>query len=185
MATDYGNAKGTTAHTEVDGHGKGSFPPFEKDTFPSQLVSFAIAFALLYVIVSKIALPRVGGLIAAREGAIENDLAEAQKLKDESDAAIKAYESELAEARARAQAIGTETRDRLSAQSEAERKTLEANLATRLADAEKTIAATREKAMGNVKSIATDATAAIVHRLTGVAPDSKAVDSAVDASLKG
>ena len=185
MATENGNAKGTTAHTEVDGHGKASFPPFEKDTFASQLVSFAIAFALLYVIVSKIALPRVGSVIAAREGAIENDLSEAQKLKDESDAALKAYESELAAARARAQAIGSETRDRLSAQSETERKALEANLATKLGEAEKTIAAMREKAMGNVKSIATDATAAIVQRLTGVAPDSKAVDSAVDASLKG
>ena len=128
MATDHGNAKGTTAHTEVDGHAKASFPPFEKDTFPSQLVSFAIAFALLYVIVSKFALPRVGSVIAAREGTIENDLAEAQKLKDESDAAIKAYETDLAQARARAQAIGSETRERLNAQSEAERKTLEANL---------------------------------------------------------
>lgn len=185
MATDHGNAKGTTAHTETSGHAKASFPPFEKDTFPSQLVSFAIAFALLYVIVSKIALPRVGSVIAAREGAIESDLTEAQKLKDESDAAIKAYETDLAQARARAQAIGSETRDRLSAQSEAERKTLEASLATKLAEAEKTIAAMREKAMGNVKSIATDATSAIVQRLTGVAPDSKTVDSAVDASLKG
>ena len=73
----------------------------------------------------------------------------------------------------------------MSAQSETERKALEANLATKLGEAEKTIAAMREKAMGNVKSIATDATAAIVQRLTGVAPDSKAVDSAVDASLKG
>ncbi len=186
MATGQSNAKGTTAHTETSGHGgKASFPPFEKDTFASQLVSFAIAFALLYVIVSKFALPRVGSLIAAREGMIEGDLAEAQKLKDELDAALKAYETELAAARARAQAIGTETRERLSAQSESERKTLEASLATKLADAEKTIATMREKAMGNVKSIAVDATSAIVERLSGVAPDSKTVDSAVDASLKG
>jgi F-type H+-transporting ATPase subunit b len=43
----------------------------------------------------------------------------------------------------------------------------------------------REKAMGNVKSIATDATAAIVQRLSGVTPDNQAIDRAVDASLKG
>ena len=67
MAT--GNAKGTTAHTAADGHGKGVFPPFQSETFASQLVSFAIAFALLYFIVSRFALPRVGGIIAAREGA--------------------------------------------------------------------------------------------------------------------
>jgi F-type H+-transporting ATPase subunit b len=185
MATNASHAKGTTAHTEVDGHGKGGFPPFQSETFASQLVSFAIAFALLYFIVSKFALPRVGGVISAREGVIDKDLADAQKLKDESDAALKAYETELADARARAQAIGTETRDKLSAQAESDRKALEASLATKLADAEKTIATTRQTAMGNVRSIASDAASAIVQRLTGIAPDSKTVDSAVDASLKG
>ena len=185
MATGHDTAKGATAHTEVDGHGKAGFPPFQSETFASQLVSFAIAFALLYFIVSKFALPRVGGVIANREGIIENDLAEAQKLKDESDAALKAYETELANARARAQAIGSETRDKLNAQAKSDRKALEASLATKLADAEKTIATTRTTAMGNVRSIASDAATAIVQRLTGVAPDSKTVDSAVDASLKG
>jgi F-type H+-transporting ATPase subunit b len=185
MATGQGTAKGTTAHTEADGHGKAGFPPFQKETFASQLVSFAIAFALLYFIVSKFALPRVGGIISNREGVIENDLAEAQKLKDESDQALKAYETELADARARAQAIGSETRDKLNAQAEGDRKALETSLAAKLADAEKTIASTRATAMGNVRSIASDAATAIVQRLTGVAPDSKTVDSAVDASLKG
>lgn len=185
MATGQGTAKGTTAHTEADGHGKAGFPPFQKETFASQLVSFAIAFALLYFIVSKFALPRVGGIISNREGVIENDLAEAQKLKDESDQALKAYETELADARARAQAIGSETRDKLNAQAESDRKALEASLATKLADAEKTIASTRTTAMGNVRSIASDAATAIVQHLTGVAPDSKTVESAVDASLKG
>ena len=87
-----------------------------------------IAFVALYLIVSRIALPRVGGVIDARQNAIDGDLAEAQKLKDESDGALKAYESELAAARSRAQAIGAETREKLNAASEAERKTLEERL---------------------------------------------------------
>ena len=185
MAESHGDAKGTTAHTEADGGHKAPFPPFEKDTFASQLVSLLIAFVALYLIVSKIALPRVGGLIDARQKAIEGDLAEAQKLKDASDEALKAYESELAAARSRAQAIGTETREKLSAASEAERKKLEQQLAVKLAEAEKTIASTREAAMRNVRGIAAEAAAAIVQRLTGMSPDGKSVDSAVDASLKG
>ena len=93
--------------------------------------------------------------------------------------------SAIVSARARAQAIGSETRDKLNAQAESDRKSLETSLAAKLADAEKTIASTRATAMGNVRSIASDAATAIVQRLTGVAPDSKTVDSAVDASLKG
>jgi F-type H+-transporting ATPase subunit b len=185
VAESHGDAKGATAHTEAEGGHKAPFPPFQKDTFASQLVSLLIAFVALYLIVSRIALPRVGGLLDARQKAIEGDLAEAQKLKDASDGALKAYESELVAARSRAQAIGNETREKLNAASEAERKTLEERLALKLAEAEKTIASTRETAMSNVRSIAADAAAAIVQRLSGVVPDGKSVDSAVDASLKG
>ena len=90
-----------------------------------------------------------------------------------------------AAARSRAQAISNETRDKLNAAAEAQRKTLEDQLSVKLADAEKTIASTREAAMSNVRGIAAEAAAAIVQRLTGIMPDGKAVDSAVDASLKG
>jgi len=184
VAESHGDAKGATAHTEADAHGR-AFPPFEKDTFASQLVSLAVAFVALYLIVSRIALPRVGSLLDQRQDAIEGDLAAAQKLKDESDAALKAYESELAAARTRAQAISAETREKLNAASNAERKTLEERLTHKLVEAEKAIAATREAAMRNVRGIAAEAAAAIVQRLTGVVPDGKTIDGAVDASLKG
>jgi F-type H+-transporting ATPase subunit b len=184
VAESHGDAKGTTAHTEADAHGR-AFPPFQKDTFASQLVSLLIAFVALYLIVSRIALPRVGSVLDERQNTMEGDLTEAQRLKDASDSELKAYESELASARSRAQAIGAETREKLNAASEAERKTLEERLSVKLAEAEKTIASTRETAMRNVRGIATDAAAAIVQRLTGLAPDGKSVESAVDASLKG
>ena len=186
-AESHGGAKGqkTGAHTGADGGHGGAFPPFDSSTFASQLVSLVIAFVALYVIVSRIALPRVGRVIDARQNAIESDLAAAQKLKDESDTALRAYESELAAARSRAQAISAETREKLSAASEAERKMLEERLSLKLADAEKTIASTREAAMSNVRGIAADAAAAIVQRLTGVVPDGASVGQAVDASLKG
>jgi F-type H+-transporting ATPase subunit b len=187
MAASHGDTKGqkTGAHTGADGGHGGGFPPFDSSTFPSQLVSLAVAFVVLYIIVSRFAVPRVGGIIEARHNAIEGNLAEAQKLRDQSDAALKAYEGELAAARSRAQAIGNETREKLNASAEAERKALEAKLAGKLADAEKQIAATRTAAMRNVKSIAADAAGAIVQRLTGTTPDAATVKKAVDASLKG
>jgi len=130
-------------------------------------------------------LSSLSSIIATRENAIAGDLAAAQKLRDESDTELKAYEAELANARAKAQAIGAETRDKLNAQAEQERKTLEDRLGIKLAEAEKAIAVTRASAMSNVREIATDAATTIVQQLTGVQPDAKAVDSAVDASLRG
>jgi F-type H+-transporting ATPase subunit b len=181
MAENHGGAETTTSHSEG---GSGGFPPFDPSTYPSQLVWLAITFVALYIIISRIALPRVGSVIDARQNAIEGDLSEAQTLKDESDAALTEYESELAAARARAQAIAAEAREKMNAAAEAERKTLDERLAAKLADAEKSIAATRATAMRNVEGIASEAAGEIVQRLTGVAPDGKTIKAAVDASLK-
>ena len=171
MAESHGNAQGTTAHTEADGGHKAPFPPFQKETFASQLVSLTITFVALYMISSRVALPRVRQTIDDRQNTIEGDLVRAQKLKDESDGALKAYETELAAARTRAQAISNDTREKLNAAADAERKALEERLSVKLADAEKTIASTRAAAMSNVRGIASDAATAIVQQLTGATPD--------------
>jgi F-type H+-transporting ATPase subunit b len=162
----------------------GGFPPFQPQTFASQLVWLAIAFVLLYVLMSRLALPRVASIIEDRQKRIAGDLADAERLKQESDAAVAAYEKALADARARAQTIANETREKQQAQADATRKTLEAGLNAKLADAEKSIAATKQAAMANVRAIAEDAARAIIERLIGTAPNDKAVAEAVADVLK-
>lgn len=172
----------TKTSTEVP-H-KSGFPPFQKETFASQLVWLAITFVALYLLISRIAIPRIGGIIEARDKRIAGDLAEAQRLKSDSEAALAAYEKALADARNRAQVIGGEIRDKLHAEAEENRKALEAKLNAQLAEAEKTIAATKSAAMTNVRGIAVDAAAAIVERLIGTTPPAPAVAAAVDDALK-
>lgn len=175
----------TTTHTEVpSSHGKGAFPPFDPTTFPSQLVWLVLTFVILYALMAKVALPRIGGIIEDRQKRIADDVAEAGRLKAESEAAVAAYEKALAEARGRAQVIATETRDKQAAEAETSRKALEDQLNAKLAEAEKSIAATRQAAMAEVRGIATDAAKAIVERLIGKAPADAAVASAVDTALK-
>jgi F-type H+-transporting ATPase subunit b len=174
----------TSAHTEAPSGPKGAFPPFQKDTFASQLVWLAVFFVLLYVLISRVAIPRIDGIMQARSGRIDGDLAEAKRLKDQSDAALAAYEKSLADARARAQALAGETRDKLAAEAEVTRKKLEAELNTRIAKAEQTITATKTAAMANVQGIATDTAIAIVERLTGTAPSGSVAQAAVAGALK-
>ena len=174
----------TSATTQIPGGGKPQFPPFNKETFASQLVWFAIFFIALYVLISRFAIPRIGGIIEARRGRVEGDLAEANKLKDQSDAALAAYEKALADARGRAQALGNETRDKLNAEADKARHALEGQLNAKLAEAEKTISATKTSAMSNVHGIAVDTATAIVERLIGTAPAGNAVQTAVADALK-
>jgi F-type H+-transporting ATPase subunit b len=176
--------KATSAHTEAPGGHKGAFPPFAKETFASQIVWLVITFVALYLVISRIAIPRIGGIFEERARRIEGDFADAKRAKADSEAALAAYEKALADARNRAQAIGAEIRDKLNAEAEERRKALEAKLNAQLAEAEKTIAATKSAAMANVRGIAVDAASAIVERLIGTMPAAPAVAAAVDDALK-
>ena len=173
----------TTTATPASEHG-GGFPPFQKETFASQLFWLVICFVALYVMVSKLILPRMSTIISERRERIDGDLAEAARMKDEANAAVTAYEKSLADARARAQAIAAENRDKVHAQAEANRKDLEAKLHAKLADADKSIAATKSSAMSNVRGIAHEAASAIVAKLIGSAPSPDAVTRAVDEAVK-
>jgi F-type H+-transporting ATPase subunit b len=139
---------------------------------------------VLYLLMSRVALPRVGSILEARRQRIEGDLAEAQRLKQESDEAIAAYEKMLADARNRAQTVANQAREQHAAAAEAARKQLAAKLNAQIAEAEKAIAAKKADAMTNVRGIATDAAAAIVERLLGSTPPSQQVDEAVADVLK-
>jgi F-type H+-transporting ATPase subunit b len=163
---------------------KQDFPPFQKDTFASQLVWLVLIFALLYLLMSRIALPRIGGIMDARRQAVEGDLAEARRLKDSSDAAIAAYEKALADARGRAQALANETREQYAREADEARKALDATLNARIAESEQAIATRRTAAMANVQDIAVETAAAIVERLLGSAPAGGDVSRAVADALK-
>jgi F-type H+-transporting ATPase subunit b len=174
----------TGAHTEVPGGGKPQFPPFNKETFVSQFIWLAVFFIALYVIISRFAIPRIGGIVEARRDRIAGDIAAANSLKEQSDAALAGYEKSLADARGRAQELANATRDRLNVEAEKTRHALEAELNAKLAKAEETIAATKTAAMANVQGIAVEIAAAIVARLIGTQPTMAAVQSAVTDALK-
>jgi F-type H+-transporting ATPase subunit b len=174
------SAQAEVGHDSGSGHA--SFPPFETSTFPSQLFWLAIAFGALYFYMSKRFLPAVGGVIEARRARIAKDLDDATTMQQKADAAAAAHEKQLADARAKAQALAKATRDQLAAEAEARRKSIEDELATKLAASEAQIAATRSQAMTNVAAIAKDTTGAIVERLIGKPADPSVVANAVDAA---
>jgi F-type H+-transporting ATPase subunit b len=172
-----------TAHTATPA-GHSTFPPFQSVNFPSQLVWLAVTFVLLYVLMSRVALPRIASILADRDKRIADDIAAANRFKEQSEAAHAAYEKALADARSRAQSIANATREQQAAAAEATNKQLEAQLHERIAAAEQSIAANRTSAMSNVGSIASDTAAAIVERLIGQAPAAHEVAAAVSETMK-
>ena len=163
---DAGHAAGTEVPHE-GGHGEGMFPPFDASTFPSQILWLAITFGLFYLFLKKVIMPRLGGILDVRENRIAQDIEQANRMKGDADAAVAAYEQELAEARANANVIGQKARDDGKAEAETARKSIEASLEAKLAEAEARVAKVKDTAMRDVGSIAEETAAAIVSALGG------------------
>ena len=158
-------------------------PQLDISTFTPQLVWLAIWFVVLYLLMARLALPRIGAAIEARQQRREGDLARAAQLKAEAEAAGAAYQKALAEARVQAQATIKETSDRLAADAAERQRALAATLAEQIAAAEHRIAAAKEQALAEVRGIAVDVGRSIVEKLTGAAPDAAKMAAAVDSRL--
>ena len=174
-----GEVHATTEHAEAPL----GFPPFDASTFASQLLWFALTFVVLYVVMSRVALPQIGSIIDKRKARIDGDLREAERLKGETDKAITAYETALAEARKNAHAIAEETRTSIRADIDAKRKAVEEDLSKKVTEAEARIGKNKQDALGRVSEIAADTAAALVSRLIGEASPAD-VQAAVAQAVK-
>lgn len=168
---ELGHGGQTDTHAEVGheaaGEHGGAFPPFDPTYFGSQILWLVLTFGFFYWILSKKILPRMTGILEVRRDRIAADLGEAERMRAETDAAVAAYEQALAEAKKKAGTIAAETRDRVKSDLDARRAAIEANLATKVGEAEARIADIKARALGEVNDIATETTEAIVSALIG------------------
>jgi F-type H+-transporting ATPase subunit b len=174
----------THAGTAVPAAEHEAFPPFDAKTFPSQILWLVITFGLFYLFLKRVVMPRLGAIIDVRNDRITQDLDHAAWLKSEADAAVAAYEQELAEAKANANKIGQQANDAAKADAESTRKKLEAELEKKLGEAEASIASIKAKAMKEVGTIAEDTTSAIVEALVGGKADKSEIAAAVKSASR-
>ena len=158
-------------------------PQLDFSTFPPQLVWLFITFAVLYGLMAAVALPRVGGAIAARREKIDGDIDKAGALKAESEAVLVAYERALAEARTSAQSVLKETTERLAAAAAERQKVLTDKLTAETSAAEKRIADAKNAALANLKSVAAEVARSAVGKLAGENLDEATIGTAIDRAL--
>ena len=158
-------------------------PQLDVSTFTPQLVWLAITFVVLYLLMSKLGLPRVDAILEARRKRLDDDLARAAEIKAEAEAVVAAYQRTLAEARARAQAAIKERTDRFAAEAAEQQRQLAAALAEQTRAAEREIGAAKERAFAEIRHVAVDVARSVTEKLTGSAADEAKLAPAVDRAM--
>ena len=163
---------------------KVGMPQLDFSTFSNQIFWLVVTLVVIYFILSRIALPRIGGALADRAGTITNDLVEAEELKQRALEAEQAYEKALADARTEAQSINVAMRAEIQAQLDVELAKADAKISARTAEAALALAEIRSSAMVSVKDVA-KATAKEIVAVMGGKADAKTVTAAVNVRMKG
>jgi F-type H+-transporting ATPase subunit b len=175
------------AAVEAAGHGGETaavgMPQLDFSTWPNQVFWLAVTLVVIYLVLSRVALPRIGAVLAERSGTISNDLAAADEMKQKAVAAEKAYNDALANARNEAAKIVAAAKAEIQKDLDKATAKADAEIAARVAESEVTIAAMRAGAMDSVREVANATAAEIVAALGGKA-DAKTVTAAVSARLK-
>jgi F-type H+-transporting ATPase subunit b len=172
----------------TEGHGEAEaavgMPQLDFSTWPNQIFWLLVTLVVIYFVLSKIALPRIGAVLADRKSTITNDLAAAEELKQKAVAAEKAYNDALTSARTEAAKIVAQAKAEIQKDLDAATAKADAEIAAKAAESEKTIAGIRDGAAAAVAEVAKDVAAELVGVL-GPKADAKTVTAAVTARLKG
>lgn len=159
-------------------------PQLDPTTFSTQFVWLAITFCFLFIVMWRIAVPRISDALEQRQTRLDDNLNKAAELKKEAEAAIEAYEQSLAEARQSAHSAIAEAQATLALEAASKDAELSNKIKTLLSDSEASIARATDEAMGNVREVAEEVAAAAAERLLGDAVDASVVASAVDVATK-
>lgn len=159
-------------------------PQLCMEWFPNQIFWLVVTLVVIYLILSRVALPRIASVLAERQGTITNDIAAAEELKMKAQDAEAAYNQALADARAEAGKIIATAKAEIQAELDAAREKADAEIAAKAAESEKAIADIRATALDSVREVARETAGDIVAAMGGKA-DEKAVETAVAAQMKG
>ena len=177
-------AENTNALGEVAAGAPPGMPQLDIGTFDNQVFWLLITLVAIYFVLSRVALPRIAAILAERQGTITNDIAAAEDLKSQAEAAEAAYDKALADARAEAQRIAGETKAAIQADLDVAIEKADAEIAAKAAESEKAIAEIRAGAMDAVAEVAKDTAQDIVAAMGGTA-DAARIAAAVDTRMKG
>ena len=175
---------GHATGTEAAGHEGGGLPQFQFEHWGGQIVWLLLTFAVLYLLMAKVFVPRLRKVLDTRAQTIADAVEQARRVQEEAKAQADAARNEVAEARASAQRAGADARARAAAENAKRQAVEDERLAGKMAEAEAKIRAARDKAMSNVNTIAADTAGAMIQKLTGEKAGSD-VAAAVAAAARG
>ena len=170
-----------TAEVAAHGEGGGGLPQFKLEYWSGQIIWLFLIFAVLYVLLAKVFVPRLRRILDTRASTIATAVEEARRVQGEAHEQARIAQAEVDEARAKSRSFAADAKAKAAAELARSQAAEDERLAAKLAEAEARIRQTRDQAMSNVGAIAGDTARAVVEKLTGKPATAAEIDAAMTA----
>ncbi len=174
--------------TEVAGHGggeSGGLPQFKFEYWGGQIVWLLLIFAVLYILLAKVFVPKLRKVLDLRAETIAAAVNQARQVQGEAEAQAQAAREEVERARSSARSTIIEAKAKAAAELSRQQAAEDERIAGELSVAETRIREMRDAAMSNVGTIARDTAQAMVSKLTGEPAKAAELDAAFAGRTQG
>ena len=155
------------------------------DIFFSQLFWLLVVFGIIYFWIGRGMVPKIQSVVEDRDRKIADDLAAAQRARDQAEAAEEAYRERIDASRSEAMKLAQEAKHQAALDTEKKLKAIDAKIGKKVADAEAKIRDAAEAARRELEPVAAEAASQLVSKLTCQNVAAKDAEPAVKAVLHG
>ena len=166
--------------TQAQSAESGGMPQLNPEFWISQIVWLILTFGALYIVLSKVILPKISDNLESRRSQILENIEIAEKQREESEEKVKEFEKIILNSKLEAKNLFNEARQKVLEDVDKKRSELEKSIEAEIVSAEREIQSLNSNSLENIKKIATDTSADLISQLIGQEVDKKTISSIVN-----
>ena len=165
---------------EVFAAESGGMPQLNPEFWISQIFWLTITFGVLYIVLSKLILPKISLNLELRKSQIQDNIEAAEKQRENSEAKLKEFEDIITKSKLRAKNIYQEAREKALKEINLKREALDKQIDEEIKKVDQEIKLLKKSAPEKINKIAIESTFELVKKLIGAEVNNSSISAIVD-----
>ena len=165
---------------EVFAAESGGMPQLNPEFWISQIFWLTLTFGILYIVLSKLILPKISANLELRKSQIQENIEAAEKQRESSEAKLKEYDDIISKSKLEANNIFKEARENVLKEINTKKETLDKQIDEEIKKVEQEINLLRKGASEKINKIAIETTSELLVKLIGTEVNNSSISAIVD-----
>ena len=158
----------------------GGMPQLNPEFWVSQIFWLTISFGILYVVLSKLILPKISANLELRKSQISDNIEAADRQRNESELKLKEYDEIISKSKTEAKNIFNQAREKILKDINVKKEVLDKQINEEVKKTEYEINKLRLEAPAKINKIAIETSSELVRKLIGAEINNSSISAIVD-----